>query len=415
MENVLNPEVRSDNNKKENFFESFKSLHWINKLFFISLSFLFIAIATNFKRHLAIDVTSFFAVCSLIKGRLNIKQVLLSNWPLFALALFAILKPYANTFCATFGFRAIAFFFIGLAAELHLSKIWHYSASLSSISITTMFILYCAGLYNPEDAFVADRLTLTMNPSSVLMGYVAFCSMVAGVQAVTKLTGKEKLFLIPSLCGCFVVMLFSATQTVFFGFIFCFIYWLYYFSKKKKFFFKTLIILSLIVVSLFFSPLCDNIFIIQRAKESLTNKKVFLHLSSRDVIWKATLDLFKEHPLFGTTDSYKEYNNYINNLKINGINPGSFYPDYNPHSIILSMLHYYGLIGMIIYLFMLFYSLKYAVKYNHLFFLSIIIFDLTCGMFNYHWGTTHGVFFTFLPMGNCFAQDVTDKGNVEQV
>ena len=167
---------------------------------------------------------------------------------------------------------------------------------------------------------------------------------------------------------------------------------------------REILSLGLIFGLLLITPLGNNLYIVQRVKLSLTDKSVFLRMSGRDYIWKATIDLFKEHPIIGTRDSHKEFENYINNLRKKGINPLSFFSHYTPHSMYLGVIHYFGLLGFILCFFMFFYSIKNALKYKHLFFMIIIIYDLTAGFFDYNWLYMHGVFFTFFPMGSCFAR-----------
>lgn len=383
----------------------FMKLNWLYKLFFISLGFLFVAIATNFKRHLALDLTGFLAIVCLMQGRVNYKTIIKIALPLICLSLYACIKPCVNNEYFNFGIRALGAFFIGLAAEFYLADCWLGLASLSPLSITIVLIAYWLGIFCPSDVMFEGRLALTMHPAPGIMAFVAFWAFMQGVYAIIKAKSNIRYLLIASCLGCLVVIALAASQAAIFGLACCLFYFVCWFVKRYR---KKAIIAALtmiVLLAVLLGGYGEKLLIVKRIYTSLTNKDIFLRMSARTPIWLTVIDLFKKHPVLGTSDSYSEMLSYVQDpvMQERFHYKGGVYPEDSPHNILLSMLHYYGLIGLFLFVWLMVSNIKYAYKYSKYYFMPFIIFELTAGMLDYHWLTTHGIFFYFFAMGNTYA------------
>ena len=366
-----------------------KKYSLLDCVFFVSLCCLFISMVTNIKRHTCFDITVFFSFLCLVKSNISVKSIIRNSAVLCIFCLLTALSPRVNNDYITLSVRVAGAFLIGYVSEICLKRIWVYLTILPSISLFAALILYIIKLENIKQ-ILDIRMSLTMS-SIGLMAYIAAYSIIYMFHFISKSKKKLSYLLIIPFISCLAIILFTATRIVIFGLCICVIYWFYFLRKKFLPYFLILV-----------TTLCTILFSSSVLMDRLRNSQTYSSLNARFTIWEMSIKIVSNKLLFGVTDSLNEFKEFLKNkskiekltFKYNDL----VLPQSTPHNIYIAMLYYFGIIGFMAFILLICHNIKIAFKAKNILFISILLFYLTTGLFDYQWDTIHGIFFYFFSM-----------------
>ena len=395
--------------------EKFKSRFPAKKMFFffICLSYLFITIGTHKNRYQAFDLAIAVAVFYLISEKTNFKKIIKESYWFIIFLLYIVFNPnyllndYSFAFGhATFVTRALGTFCLGICAQLYIPKLWKFSVLLLPVSVAAVFLKALICGFTPFDWCYNTRLCLNFTPAPNLLALVTASGIIYLICLRHNVIEKFKrkifahLFFLTLYGLLFSVLLLSQSRSFLIALLGCFVYWS--FSYKRKI--LSVFVLSVLILVIGYISMPNYFARIKGFTITNITKNTNQLSSSRFTLWEIYLKMAQDNLVFGVTAPKKALSDFIKDKdKMKGLtyktHIGENFTENSPHNLYITMLFYYGLIGLLLFLAMAFQSLKAGVLTDNKLYISLFVFFALSGMTEYVFSMVHGVVVYFFAFG----------------